>query len=61
VARHYADFLDGFVIDRADADERADIERLDMRVLVTDTLMRDRPARSRIAQEMLDLARSVPA
>ena len=61
VAQHYADFLDGFVIDQADADQRADIERLNMRVLVTDTLMRDRADRARLARETLDLARSVPA
>ena len=61
VARHYADFLDGFVIDRVDADQRTDIERLNMRVLVTDTLMRDRADRARLAREMLDLARFIRA
>lgn len=61
VARHYADFLDAFVIDHVDADQRAEIERLDMRVLVTDTLMRDRADRARLAREMLDFARSIRA
>jgi LPPG:FO 2-phospho-L-lactate transferase len=61
VARHYADFLDGFVIDHADAAQCADIERLNMRVLVTDTLMRDRADRARLAREILDFARTIPA
>jgi LPPG:FO 2-phospho-L-lactate transferase len=56
VARRYADFLDGFVIDRADADQRADIESLHIRVLVTDTLMRDAADRSRLAREILGFA-----
>ena len=60
VARHYADFLDGFVIDQADADQRAEIERLNTRVLVTDTLMRDAADRARLAREMLEFARTVP-
>jgi len=61
VARHYADFLDGFVIDRADADQRAEIERLNTRVLVTDALMRDGADRARLAREMLGFARTIPA
>jgi len=61
VARHYADFLDGFVIDHIDADQRTDIERLNVRVLVTDTLMRDRADRARLARETLDLARFIRA
>jgi len=58
IARHYADFLDGFVIDHADADQRADIERLNVRVLVTDALMRDRADRGRLAKELLDFAKT---
>jgi len=61
VARHYADFLDGFVIDQADADQHAEIERLNTRILVTDTLMRDAADRARLAREMLEFARTVPA
>ncbi len=61
VARHYADFLDGFVIDRTDADQRAEIERLNTRVLVTDALMRDAADRARLAREMLGFARTIPA
>jgi LPPG:FO 2-phospho-L-lactate transferase len=61
VARHYADFLDGLVIDYADANHHAEIERLNTRVLVTDTLMRDQVDRTRLARETLDLARIIPA
>jgi LPPG:FO 2-phospho-L-lactate transferase len=61
VAQHYADWLDGFVIDHADAAQRADIERLNMRVLVTHTLMRDQADRARLARETLEFARTVPA
>jgi LPPG:FO 2-phospho-L-lactate transferase len=61
VARRYADFLDGYVIDRADANQQADIERMNMRVLVTDVLMRDRADRARLARETLDFARTIPA
>jgi len=61
VARHYADFLDAFVIDHADADQSDDIERLNIRVLITDTLMRDSDDRRRLGRETLDFARFIPA
>lgn len=61
VASRYADLLDGFVMDRADASQRADVERMNMRVLVTDTLMRDRADRARLARETLEFARTIPA
>jgi len=56
VARHYADFLDMFVIDTLDADQRLEIERLEIRVLVTDTLMKSVDDRARLAREVLDFA-----
>lgn len=58
IARRYADFLDGFVIDRADAHQRAEIERLNIHVLTTDALMRDRADRGRLAQELLDFTKT---
>jgi LPPG:FO 2-phospho-L-lactate transferase len=61
VARRYADWLDGFVMDRADASQRADVERTNMRVLVTDVLMRDPADRARLARETLEFARTIPA
>jgi len=56
VARHYADFLDMFVIDNVDGDQRLEIERLGARVLVTDTLMKTIEDRARLAREVLDFA-----
>jgi LPPG:FO 2-phospho-L-lactate transferase len=53
VARHYADILDGLVIDEADTALQADIEAMGIRVLVTDALMRDRSDRARLAGELL--------
>ena len=61
VARRYADLLDGFVMDRADAGQQADVERMNMRVLVTDVLMRDPADRARLAREALEFARTIPA
>lgn len=56
VARRYADLLNGFVIDRADATQRESIEKLGMRVLVTDALMKSVEDRARLAKEVLDFA-----
>jgi len=56
VARHYADFLDMFVIDTVDREQRLEIERLGMRVLVTDTLMKSVEDRTRLAEEVLEFA-----
>ena len=54
VAELYRDFLDGLVIDRADADLSSRVEGLGVRVLVTDTLMTDDESRARLAAETLD-------
>ncbi len=57
VARLYADLLDGMVIDRADAALAERIsDELRLRVLVTDTIMRDQADRQRLAQETLRFA-----
>jgi LPPG:FO 2-phospho-L-lactate transferase len=61
VARRYADVLDGYVMDRADASQQADVEQLHMRVLVTDVLMRDPADRARLAREVIEFARTIPA
>jgi LPPG:FO 2-phospho-L-lactate transferase len=59
VAQHYADLLDMFVIDNVDSDQRAEIERLGVRVLVTDTLMKSVEDRARLAAEVVnDAART---
>lgn len=56
VARIYAGLIDGLVIDHADAEQRAAIEALGLRVLVTDAVMRDEADRRRLAEETLVFA-----
>jgi LPPG:FO 2-phospho-L-lactate transferase len=53
VARHYQGLADAFVIDHADAALKGDIEALGMQVLVTETIMRSRADRERLAREIL--------
>ncbi len=61
VARHYRerDLLDGFVVDRADASDAAEIEDLGLPTLVTGTVMKSLADRERLAREVLDFARSI--
>ena len=56
VARHYVGLLDGFVIDRQDAQLAGEIEALGMQVLVTQTLMLTPDDRRRLAAEVLEFA-----
>ena len=60
VARLYAPLLDGFVIDRQDASLAPAIEALGPRVLVTESVMTDRPAQARLAKAVLDFAATLP-
>jgi LPPG:FO 2-phospho-L-lactate transferase len=53
VASCYAGLIDALVLDRADADA---LDGLDVRPIVTDTLMRDADARRRLAEAALDAA-----
>lgn len=59
VARMYASLVDGMVIDAADRELTAEIERLGPRVLVTETVMGDEADRRRLAAEVLDFAGSL--
>lgn len=59
VARMYEGLLNGFVLDRIDRGEEADISALGMRVLTTDTVMRGDEDRERLAREVLDLCRQL--
>lgn len=60
VAQLYADVLDGMVIDHTDAALAQRIHsELHLRVLVTDTIMRDSTDRQRLAQETLRFARQL--
>jgi LPPG:FO 2-phospho-L-lactate transferase len=56
VAKHYADLLGMFVIDSMDTEQRLEIEKLGIRVLATDTLMKSIEDRARLAREVLDFA-----
>jgi len=55
VAREYQELASGFVLDAQDEAERAAIEALGYRVLVTDTLMTDLTAAARLAEALLRL------
>jgi LPPG:FO 2-phospho-L-lactate transferase len=53
VVDHFADVLDGFVLDNADAVLR---DAVQLPVLVTDTFMTDLASKQRLAQEVLAFA-----
>jgi LPPG:FO 2-phospho-L-lactate transferase len=53
VARFYRGLVDVFVLDRVDAHVRPRIEKLGMRVVVTDTIMRSPAAAARLAAVVL--------
>ncbi|MFB0500959.1 MAG: 2-phospho-L-lactate transferase CofD family protein, partial [Candidatus Bathyarchaeia archaeon] len=53
VADLYRDFLDAFVIDQVDRKEKELIERLGLRVVVTDSIMRGLEDRVRLARVTL--------
>ncbi len=59
VARHYGKLVDGWVIDRADASLRAEIESAGRVVVVTDTVMRDRAGSKRLARDVVRFARAL--
>jgi LPPG:FO 2-phospho-L-lactate transferase len=56
VALHYGALLKGFVFDRVDAQEEAEIRSLGLRTLITDTVMKDPADRQRLAEEILTFA-----
>lgn len=56
VAKHYADFLNGFVLDERDAEFQSRIEAMGVGVLLTDTLMQSRDDRARLACEVITFA-----
>ena len=55
VARMYADVIDTFIVDAADADALATIETLGVRAVATDTIMSDDAARARIGGAVLEV------
>lgn len=54
IARMYSGVVDAMVIDQADGGEEAPISALGMRVLATNTIMRDETDRERLGREVLD-------
>lgn len=56
VARHYAEFINGFVLDAVDAASRLDIEAMGLGVLVSDTIMKTADDRARLACEVINFA-----
>ena len=61
VAAMYYGLVDGMVVDSVDEKERAGIEEIGMRVLVTDAVMRDGRDRARLAGETLEFSAGMVA
>ncbi|MEM6703587.1 MAG: 2-phospho-L-lactate transferase [Acidobacteriota bacterium] len=55
-ARQGGGLLDGFVLDRVDADDRSEVEAVVPQVLVADTVMSDAAVRRSLAQDCLEFA-----
>ena len=54
VAKLYADFLDVYILDRRDADSAAEIEKMGLKVVVTDTVMSGLEEKLALARTTLD-------
>jgi len=59
VADHYLDFLTGFVFDSIDRPEIEKIEQRGIFPLISDIIMKDKPDRIRLAQEILNFSEVV--
>jgi LPPG:FO 2-phospho-L-lactate transferase len=59
VARLYARWIDGIVIDQRDRDQIGEIESLGLACRAVDSIMRSPEVSSRLAQTVLELAREV--
>jgi len=57
IVRHYGRLVDGWVVDRADADQAPAIAALGRAVCVTDTIMKNRAASARLGREVVAFAR----
>ncbi|MGI9291263.1 MAG: 2-phospho-L-lactate transferase [Gammaproteobacteria bacterium] len=58
IAQHYADILDGFIIDNADTAQREAIEDLGIRVGITNTIMHTLTDKTALAEFCLQFAKS---
>ena len=54
IARHYCDIITGLVLDKVDRQLEGEIRSLDMRTLVTNTLMKSHDDRRLLAMDVLD-------
>jgi LPPG:FO 2-phospho-L-lactate transferase len=59
VLRHYADFLDGFVVDALDAELRADMGSSGVAIKVAQTVMQTLPDRVLLAQTCVEFIASL--
>ena len=59
VARHYREIIDGYVLDERDAELEEEIAQLGLATRVTDSIMVDPEAASRLAGVTLELAESL--
>lgn len=59
VAQHYADFLDGFVLDHADAELRPIVEDMGIATLVTSSVMITLEDRVQLAEDALSFSRTL--
>ena len=53
VAQYYADLIEGFVLDEADSSLAAEVKRLGITPFVTDSIMRNKSERRRLATKVL--------
>ena len=57
VANYYCDFLDGFIVDFQDEAEILEIQKMDVSVKATETLMTDLETKTALANTVMDFSR----
>jgi LPPG:FO 2-phospho-L-lactate transferase len=57
VANYYCDFLDGFIVDFKDEAEIPEIQKMDVSVKATETLMTDLETKTVLANTVMDFSR----
>jgi len=59
VARHYKNFLTGFVIDNKDIDQKHEISNLGIKIMITDIMMNTQQDRIRLAEEVISFGQAI--
>jgi LPPG:FO 2-phospho-L-lactate transferase len=59
VSQHYADLLDGFIVDECDREMVSEVEKPGLSVGIYDTIMQSLEDKIRLARETLEFARSI--